>query len=149
MTYLGLLFALAIGGALLASAAMRWQVAAQREREAELLARGNEIRRAIADYAAVDGTLPPSLDDLLTDRRGTEPRHHLRRLYADPFTGRPDWRLLRDAGGRIRGVASRDMRVAWKRSAVAATVAAGHSPPRVGDWEFVAEDDARRRGRTP
>ena len=37
---------------------------------------------------------PRSLDDLLEDRRGTPPRHHLRQRYVDPFTGEADWELL-------------------------------------------------------
>ena len=45
------------------------------------------------------------LSDLLDDTRQGEPRHHLRRLWADPITGGP-WGLLRTEDGRIRGVYS-------------------------------------------
>ena len=99
--YLGLLFFVAITAAALAALGQAWSTAAQRERERELEFRGNEIARAITSYAralSADPTQPPqypsSFDDLLNDRRGVVTRHHLRRAYLDPFTGKPDWVLV-------------------------------------------------------
>lgn len=112
-TYLALLLALAIGGAGAAALGLRWQTQAQREREAELAFRGAEIRRAIARYWAAQAPheLPPDLDALLADDRAQPPRHHLRRRYADPFSGRPDWTPVPDpASGRLAGVASAQAR---------------------------------------
>lgn len=107
--YLGLLILLALLGAQLAAAGTQWAAAARRERERELAFRLQEFRRAIAAYRAAQepGELPPSLQALLEDRRGSPPRHHLRRLYADPQTGRVDWVLQTDEQGRVRGVTSR------------------------------------------
>jgi len=139
-TYLGLLFALALGGVALAALGERWQVAAQREREAELLFRGLQLRDAIERFAAAGGgTLPPSLQDLLEDRRVAPPRHWLRRLYTDPFTGRPDWLLLPGPEGGVQGVASRSRQAALRRHDLPATLAPGtQEPQRVGDWQFIA-----------
>ena len=109
-TYLGMLFFVAITAAAMAALGQSWSTAAQRERERELEFRGQEIARAIASYlkagvpvapgqeaaaaAGAVGSHPRSLDDLLVDRRGIKPRHHLRRAYVDPMTGKPDWVLV-------------------------------------------------------
>lgn len=113
-TYLGLLLWLALGGAALAALGERWSAAAERERERELQFRGAQIRLALARYWAArePHELPPSPDALVVDRRDSPPRHHLRRMFADPYasSGAPDggWQWLHDpATGRITGVASR------------------------------------------
>ncbi|PTT85495.1 general secretion pathway protein, partial [Pelomonas sp. HMWF004] len=96
-SYLAVLFLVAITAAALAALGQAWSTAAQRERERELAFRGGEIAQALLRYQAaspVPGQFPAALEDLLEDRRGPVPRHHLRRLYADPFTGQPDWVLV-------------------------------------------------------
>ncbi|MFY7867593.1 MAG: type II secretion system protein [Roseateles sp.] len=99
-SYLFVLFFVALTAAALAALGQSWSLAAQRERERELEFRGGEIARAILSYSKVSATpgeqYPLSLQDLLEDRRGAKTRHHLRRLYADPFTGKPDWALVAD-----------------------------------------------------
>lgn len=111
-SYLAVLFLVALTAAGLAALGQAWSTAAEREREKELLFRGGEIARAIAAYAK---TAPPpeqypkSLEDLVTDRRGPRPRRYLRRLYEDPFTGKPDWELVPEPGqpGAFSAVRSR------------------------------------------
>ncbi len=105
-TYLLLLFGLALGAAALGVAAPSWQAAMQREREAELLFRGAEFARALAAYrdasAAGAAATPQRLEDLIEDARASPARHHLRRVYVDPFTAQADWALVReDAGGIV------------------------------------------------
>ncbi len=108
-TYLGLLFAIAFIGLLLASAGQVWHIALQREREAELLFSGRQYARAIAAYyAATPGDAkqwPKRLEDLLEDRRNPAIRRHLRRLYPDPFTGKTEWGLIK-SGEFIVGIHS-------------------------------------------
>jgi len=146
-TYLALLFALAAAGALAARAGQAWTTAAQREREAELLFRGLQLREALARYAAAtpagQPARPAALAALLRDERQQPPRHHLRRLYADPFTGRPDWVLLRDADGGIRGLHSRDGRPTLRRDALpegvslaAGAASAPGQATRLDQWRF-------------
>jgi type II secretory pathway pseudopilin PulG len=110
-TFLWLIFVLAVVAAGLAAIAQPASLAARRDREAELMFRGNEIAHALASYsAATPGEakqLPTSLGDLLEDRRGPRVLRHLRRLYADPFTGAPDWVLVTTEDGRISAVHSR------------------------------------------
>lgn len=117
-TYLWLLFILAAGAGGLAGIGQRTSAAVQRDREAELMFRGHEIVRAISAYrAATPGaakTFPASLQDLLDDRRGPRRLRHLRRLYADPFTGKPDWVLITSKDGHISGVRSRASVVAMR-----------------------------------
>lgn len=95
--YLGLLFFIALTAASLAALGQRWSAAAQRERERELVFRGQAIARAIERYAAATPerpAYPQRLEDLVEDRRSLRPRHHLRQRYADPFSGEPDWELI-------------------------------------------------------
>jgi type II secretory pathway pseudopilin PulG len=112
-SYLAVLFLVALTAAGLAGLGQHWRTASQRERERELVFRGEEIAEAIAAYArAVPNAprqYPRRLDDLLTDPRGAKPRHHLRRLYVDPFTGLADWELVAEASqpGTFSAVRSR------------------------------------------
>ena len=121
-TYLWLLFILAVGSATLAALAERNSTAVLRDRETELLFRGQAIAIAIASYwQATPGknkALPTSLQDLVDDRRGDTARHHLRRVYPDPYTGLDDWVLLKDEAAGIVGVHSRANARAFKTASL-------------------------------
>ncbi|MEO6278466.1 type II secretion system protein [Roseateles sp.] len=112
-SYLAVLFLVAVTAAGLAALGQAWSTAAQRERERELQFRGGEIARAIAAYARATPNppeqYPKTLAELLVDARGIQTRHHLRRLYVDPFTGQADWELVSEAGqpGAFGAVRSR------------------------------------------
>jgi type II secretory pathway pseudopilin PulG len=141
-SYLLLLFMLAAMGAGLAAMGQQWTVAQQREQEAELLFRGREFSRALAHYRdstpAGQAAAPVTLAELLVDTRHATPRHHLRRLYTDPFTTQPDWVLQRDAAGRILALHSRSTRPALKRLPPAALREGAPSERQtVGDWLFL------------
>jgi len=118
------------------------QQAAWRERERELLFIGDQYRRAIASYAAATpGGVPQgpkALADLLEDKRYPSPRRHLRRLYADPMTGRADWMLLMEQGA-IAGVASRSPRVPLKHSGFAEADRDFADASSYAEWKFVAK----------
>lgn len=62
----------------------------KREKEEELIHRGNEYRNAIKKYFRKFGRYPVSLDQL----ENTNNMRFLRKRYKDPFTGKDDWRLL-------------------------------------------------------
>jgi type II secretory pathway pseudopilin PulG len=111
-----------LGGVALAALGEREQTRQQREREAELRFRGEAIAAALARYAQATPLghlpLPQNLDELLTDRRFPKPQRHLRQLYADPFTGRPDWEP-------VMGEAA----IVTDDSAALPPGDAGHAPP--------------------
>jgi type II secretory pathway pseudopilin PulG len=148
-TYLGLLALLAIQGAGLAALGRHVATAVQRDKEAELRFRGEQIRMAIDSFrqARQPAQWPSSLAELLVDARLDPPRHHLRRLYADPFTGQPDWDELRDPSGHaLRGVRSRSDH---PRLATEGAEAAGERP-RVSDWQFISDgQDNKTPGGNP
>lgn len=104
--FMGLLVSVAIVAVMLMQTGTLWSSVLQRERELQLLAHGNEIRRAIGLYYQHGNAWPKSLDDLLLDRRQPTVRRYLRRVYADPLTGTPDWGLIKGPGDTIMGVYS-------------------------------------------
>ena len=107
-TYLGFMIAVAITGVGLAAYADFASHAGQREKEAELLFRGNQYLAGIASYYRKEQRYPQSLDELLEDKRYPMPVRHLRKLYADPMTGTADWVLIEmPGGGGVMGVHSR------------------------------------------
>ena len=64
---------------------------AQRDREEELIFRGNEYARAIALFHSRFGRYPNSMDDLLKKTNGVR---FLRRAYKDPMMKSGAWRLI-------------------------------------------------------
>jgi type II secretory pathway pseudopilin PulG len=82
-----LLVSLSIMGVLLSVALPVWRTTMRREREAELIFRGEQYVRAITLFQRkYAGTFPPTLDALLQER-------FLRRRYLDPMT-RGEFQLL-------------------------------------------------------
>lgn len=77
-----LLVSLSIMGVMLSVAMPVWKQMVQREKEAELVFRGQQYARAIGLFQrrAGPGTLPPNLDILVEQR-------FLRKKYKDPITG--------------------------------------------------------------
>lgn len=137
-TYLWLLFIVAAGATGLAALGQRATATMQREREAELIFRGQQIQNAIATYWQLSPgaakELPRTLAELLEDRRGPTVVRHLRQLYADPFTGKADWVLLVTEEGRIQGVQSRSHREAMRTTEFQTTRPG--KPARVSDRKF-------------
>ena len=84
-----------------------WVMDARRQREAELIFRGEQIKQALQSYydAQEPKTLPTSWEALLEDRRGSKLLRHLRMLYKDPITLDGDWGVIKQ-GPFIKGVYS-------------------------------------------
>ena len=132
-TYLLVLFLVAGIGAIMAGVGQTWQARAQREKEAELIAIGVEIARALRRYhdASPEAaqTWPASLEVLVEDRRFPEPQRHLRRIYRDPLTSKAEWGIERDDTG-ITGIYSLSEKKPFKRYAL---------PPELGEAAASAE----------
>ena len=83
-----LLVALAVMSLMLSMALPVWHHAAQREREAELIFRGEQYARAIMLYQRqTPGAYPPAVEPLVEGR-------FLRRAYRDPMTTGGEFRLI-------------------------------------------------------
>jgi type II secretory pathway pseudopilin PulG len=77
-----LLVSMAVTAVWMAAALPAWRQQAQREKEAELVFRGEAIARAVYLYRQENGqTLPPNIDTLVAQR-------FLRKKYVDPITGK-------------------------------------------------------------
>ena len=109
-SYLAAFAALVVLGVAGGAVATSWNLEGQREREHELLVVGAEYRTAIERYvtAAPSGQrqYPRSLHDLVRDPRFPGIVRHLRRLHADPLTGRAEWGQVTAPDGGIMGVYS-------------------------------------------
>jgi hypothetical protein len=110
--------------------------AAQREKEAELLFRGDQYREAIAGYFRKERTYPRELAALLQDRRYPMPVRHLRKLYPDPITGQPDWGLIEAPGGGIMGVYSKSEARPVKSGGFRLADKTSLDAERYADWKF-------------
>lgn len=100
-----------IMGIMLGAAGQLWRTTMKREREEELLFRGQQYKAALERWykPAGPGQPPPSslndLKDLLKDPRSTTTVRYLRRLYKDPVTGK-EFDVVRQPGKGIVGVMS-------------------------------------------
>jgi type II secretory pathway pseudopilin PulG len=148
-TYIGLLIAVVILGLALSEVGTVWRTQGQREREQELLFIGHEFRAAIASYYASGGhQFPQNIEDLLEDTRSSEPRHHLRRLYADPMTGAPDWTIIRTDMLGITGVASSSKAAPIKKAGFGEDEATFPDATCYCDWQFIYVPRILRRRAT-
>jgi hypothetical protein len=141
-TYLSALLLTAFVGAGLASIGEIWSHARQREKEAQLIWIGNQFKQAIGlYYQRSPGAVkryPEKLDDLVEDGRFLSKQRYLRRIYADPFTGKAEWGLVQAPGGGIAGVHS------LSNESSIRTSAAGATP--YSTWKFMYEPPAVNRG---
>jgi len=109
VTYLMLMFVIVLIGIVTTAAAKQWKAIVQREREADLLAKGVEIQNALALYSATikagrvmpGEAYPQTLADLTR-----LPKPFLRKVYLDPM-GYGEWEYLRAPTGGIMGVRSK------------------------------------------
>lgn len=117
------------------------------DREAELLFRGEQYRKAIESYYE-SGTptkvFPKRLEDLVDDPRFIRKRH-IRRLYSDPITG-GDWLLIRGTDGGIQGVTSASSEVPRKQSGFVGELSTFEGAGSYSEWvfEYVPDKPASR-----
>ncbi len=140
-TYIGILIAVALTGVGLAATGDLWSMAAQRDKERELLFIGDEFRRAITSYYdSTPGTakqFPRNFEELLRDPRYPVVRRHLRKMYADPISGRPDWGVVPGPGGTIMGVYSQSVSAPVKRAGFSGYYQYFEKAESYADWKFI------------
>jgi type II secretory pathway pseudopilin PulG len=139
-TLAGALLLIALLGAGMAAYGEIASHAAQREKEQELIFVGNQFREAIrAYYERTPGAVkrfPQKLEELLQDKRHLIPERHLRRLYADPMSGQPQWGLVFAPEGGIMGVHSLSEASPVKTAGFAGRDSALAGAGRYCDWRF-------------
>lgn len=142
-TYLALLAAIIILGISMGAAGKYWQNVVQREKEEELLFRGDQYRQAIERYySAVPGRVqyPASLDDLLKDGRTPTGRRHLRQKYKDPITGEDFVEIRDQVSRRILGVRSSSDKTPLKQANFPETYQNQNftGKSKYSEWQFIA-----------
>jgi type II secretory pathway pseudopilin PulG len=142
-TYVAMLVAVAVLGVGLVGTAEVWSLSHQREKEDELLFVGNQYRQAIGRYyQATPGggkRYPERLEDLLEDNRYPMPLRHLRKLYADPLTGRAEWGLIQAPGGGIMGIYSMAGGTPLKQAEFRYVDQSFQGAPSYSEWRFFYE----------
>lgn len=143
-TYIGVLILVALAGVALAGAGELWSTESKRDKEAQLLFIGDEFRRAIGSY--YEGSpgakqFPQRLEELLEDKRLPVMRRHLRRIYVDPMTGKPEWGLVK-YGDRIIGVYSLSEAKPLKTANFRSEDDAFKGSGAYAEWRFVYEPAA-------
>lgn len=139
VAYLWVLLAVALLGAGAGIVGEVWHTAARRDQEAELLFIGDAYRRAIGRYydsSPGEKRYPTRLEQLVADDRLPRVRHHLRRPYADPLTGKAEWGLVR-AGEAIIGVYSLAPGTPLKTGGFGRRDAAFADSTAYANWQFV------------
>ena len=147
-TYLSALIVVVISGIALTGASEYWSTIAKREREEELLFRGDRIRKAIASYydrapAGKPHTYPGILKDLLKDPRSMKLVRHLRKLYRDPMTGDGTWGLVLAEGGGVKGVFSKSTDKPLKVGGFSTEDQAFEKAKTYADWKFTYNPQAK------
>ena len=145
-TYMALLVTITIIGITLGSAAKSWQNIAQRDKEEELLFRGNQYRVAIERYYnALPGRhqFPNSIDDLLKDSRTPTGKRYLRQKYKDPMTGE-DFELIRDLfhGNTIKGVFSKSDKTPVRQKGFPDELKDFEGKTKYSEWQFISGQGA-------
>jgi type II secretory pathway pseudopilin PulG len=140
-TYIGVLLAVGLIGIQLALAGVVWSFAQTRQKERELLFVGGQFRTAISQYylnpKGPQKEYPRRLEDLLKDPRYPGTIRHLRKIYADPITGKKRWGLVRLPNGGIIGVYSLSDQAPIKTGNFRPADLPFTNKHRYADWKFV------------
>ena len=141
-TYIGILFVVALVGTQLAVAGVIWSFAQDRQKERELLFVGEQFRTAISRYylnpQGPQKEYPKRLDDLVRDSRYPGTVRHIRKLYADPITGKVRWKLITTPDCSIIGVYSLSGKAPIKVGNFMPVQKPFENKQRYSDWRFIA-----------
>src|SRR5438445_10702499 len=152
VTYLFVMLAVVLIGISVTVAAKQWKAVVQREKEADLLARGIEVQTALAVYSAQQKkgrVVPGEIYPLTLEELTKQPKPVLRKAYKDPMTGN-DWEYVRDPTGRIKGVRSKSKAEPFKQKDFPPLLRHFDGLTSYNDWVFQPErlNPASPRGAT-
>ncbi|THB80458.1 MAG: type II secretion system protein [Desulfobacteraceae bacterium] len=123
----------------------QWRTVMKREREQQLLFRGEKIAAAIESYykanSSGEGEYPRKLTDLLRDKRYPGVKRHLRKLYTDPMSPKGNWGMVYDQRGGIKGVYSKSGKQTLKKGGFPLKYKHFENKTRYSDWKFIYEKD--------
>lgn len=118
-SYTFIVFIMLLIGIGMAGAGKVWKKTMQREREAELLFRGNQIKMAIETYYKSGHAgmqfLPREMEDLLKDKRSLTVKRYLRQMYTDPMALDGKWDIVKSPDGRLMGVRTKSTKEPIKK----------------------------------
>lgn len=140
-TYLSVLVIIVIAGIMLGAIGTSWRTIMKREKEEELLFRGQQIRDAITRWYKPRGgqhaaTPLRDLKDLLQDPRTPATVRYLRRLYTDPMTN-DEWDIIVDPAKGIVGVASKSKEKPLKTAGFPDDLQTFTGKTSYSEWQFV------------
>ena len=139
--YIALLVAIIIIGISLGAAGKYWSNVMLRDKEEELLFRGDQYRTAIEHYvSAVPGiqVYPQSIDDLLKDNRTATSKRHLRQKYKDPISGEDFVEIRNPLNKSIIGVHSPSEKEPLKKAGFPDSYTNFTDKSKYSEWQFVA-----------
>ena len=139
-TYLAALFMVAVIGITLSVTAEVWSSVVKREREEELIFRGGQMRDAIKSYyysSPGARVFPREMNQLIKDPRFPGVKRHLRRIYEDPMSGKPDWEAIKAPDGAIKGVRSLSEAEPLKKENFPSDFEDFNGKSKYSEWEFV------------
>ena len=143
VTYLAVIFAVAIISIASAATALSWSLLAKREREKQLLEIGAAYREAIRRYyESSPGGIrqyPMELRDLLLDPRHLSTRRYLRKLYRDPMSPSKEWGIVVSPQGGIMGVYSTSDITPLKQANFSSANHSFESKHEYSAWKFIWE----------
>ncbi len=135
-TYIAALVIVVVMGIMLGAMGQSMRTVMQREREKELIFRGLQYRDAIERWTR-KGPMPlKDIKDLLKDPRSAAGERLIRRLYADPMTGK-DFKVLTDPNLGIYGVASTSNDEPLKTKNFPDALSNFEDKKKYSEWEFI------------
>jgi Tfp pilus assembly protein PilE len=166
-TYIAALAIVMIMGIMMGVAGQSWKMIMAREQEAELLARGDEIRAAMKQWyrpstnKSHNNQVDPGafalreLDDLCKDPRLPNGKKYIRcayengryKLKPDPIT-KKEWRVIKDPNIGIIGVASSSEKEPIKQANFPKDYIDFEGKKKYSDWEFVWNREPKPKGTT-
>ena len=140
-SYISVLIFIMLVGTGVISLSKCWQTVGKREKEKELLFRGDQFRHAIESYynSAPDGggKYPEKLSFLLKDNRYPVLKRHIRKLYKDPVSKNGEWELIYNSTDKIIGVHSKSGDKPLKTGNFNLEYKKFEKANRYSDWKFV------------